>query len=622
MPQDPDIQYVGPSDAPDRYEMVERRAAGGEGEVWRAVERHGQETFAYAVKLIHLDGPVDTDASLEALRLQAALATHVEHPALVKVREVFVGAPPHAAGQTDAGAGRRLYIVMKWIEGRSLQEALTSGEVRGLDVLGPLLPIAEAVDYLHTGRDTGGAPVIHRDIKPANVLLAADGRVYLVDFGLVRMRSTEATSRIFGTAPFMAPESLARGEYTPATDRYALGATVYYACTGELPVPGDTEGMARKLAEALGPGRDREVRGIVAMLAATPDARPASGADWVRALSTAPPETTVGGARPAAPVPPTSGPPAGPFPGAPFPGGPFPGGPFPGAPGPRGPVPPGARGPVPPFTGTPMGGPAAPSSGGPQLSPVAGGFLATSGASSEPPGSGEQQKKKRKKWPFVLGGVGVVLALSLVACCLGANNWAKGIVGNGSGSGGTGSGTSASPSYDRKQTPPPIADLRRALLTDADMMAVFHTGKDSISDGGTSSLHGGLTDLSLCDSVDGGAIGSSGTTGNMVTSDRGYPHVDSAVAGFYAGEAKTFMAAARKVAHSCDSWHDLSIAKIGDESFGIWQEDGIGRTALVFVRRGQAVLEIAVEAGSASDYQTQAPELAARCAKRLPGPKK
>src|SRR5262249_17242583 len=138
------------------------------------------------------------------------------------------------------------------------------------------------------------APVIHRDIKPANILLAADGRVYLVDFGLVRLRSTDRTSRIFGTAPFMAPESLARGEYTPATDRYTLGATVYYALTGEAPVPGDLEGMAQRLTAALGPGKDREIRGILAMVAVTPDARPTSAANWVRALRAAPMQTTVG----------------------------------------------------------------------------------------------------------------------------------------------------------------------------------------------------------------------------------------------------------------------------------------------------------------------------------------
>ncbi|HEY0700798.1 MAG TPA: serine/threonine-protein kinase, partial [Micromonospora sp.] len=268
--------FVGPADALDRYELVERRAAGGEGEVWLARERHGAESFAYAVKVIRVDDESAADRHLEELRLQAALATHVEHPALVKVKEVFVGPPPHPAGQAAVATGRRLYFVMKWIEGRSLQEALERGEIRGLDVLGPLEQVAEAIDYLHSGRDTNSAPVIHRDIKPANVLLAADGRVYLVDFGLVRLRGTDRTSRIFGTAPFMAPESLARGEYSPATDRYTLGATVYYALTGEAPVLGDLDGMAQRLTAALGPGKDREVRGILAMLAVSSDARPAS----------------------------------------------------------------------------------------------------------------------------------------------------------------------------------------------------------------------------------------------------------------------------------------------------------------------------------------------------------
>ncbi|MGH3749365.1 MAG: protein kinase domain-containing protein, partial [Micromonosporaceae bacterium] len=175
MSQHGERGYVGPEDAPDRYELIERRAAGGEGEVWHAREYHGSEQFSYAVKLIRIDDADVVDRHLEELRLQAALATHLEHPAVVKVKEVFVGATPHPAGsqqgpgaqQPGGDTGRRLYFVMKWIQGRSLQEALERGEFRGLDVLNPLLPIAEAIDYLHSGQDTNGAPVIHRDIKPA-----------------------------------------------------------------------------------------------------------------------------------------------------------------------------------------------------------------------------------------------------------------------------------------------------------------------------------------------------------------------------------------------------------------------------------------------------------------------
>ncbi|MGI5151675.1 serine/threonine-protein kinase [Plantactinospora sp. CA-294935] len=614
--------YVGPADAPDRYELVQRHAAGGEGEVWLARERHGADSFSYAVKLIRLDDDSAADRQLEELRLQAALLTHLEHPALVKVKEVFVGAPPHPAGHQPDAAGRRLYFVMKWIEGPSLQTALERGDVRGLDVLAPLQQVAEAIDYLHSGRDTSAAPVLHRDIKPANILLAPDGRVYLVDFGLVRLRSTDRTSRIFGTAPFMAPESLARGEYTPATDRFTLGATVYYAITGNPPLPGDPAGMVQRLTAALGPGQDRQVRGIVAMLAVQPEARPASAAAWVRALRTAPPETSVGSGVPGGgavgpgssagsvlpetsfgPAPPVSPAAAPASPGYPMPpgstGGVRPTSPPPpsGYPMPSGPS--GGTGPVssPPPSGYPMP-PSSP--GGPRLSPAAGGFLST-----PPP------RKKRSKAPLIVVGV---LLFSLVACCVG--------IYQASPDGdlfGAGPGATPTRSYDRSKPPPPITALQPALVTAADITAVLKARREVIRPrDADDSLQGGLAALNLCSGgrVTTNAIGASETNGFDVNTGS-YPNVDSAVAGFYADEADAFFDAVRTKAAGCERWSEMQVPKLGDEALGIFTDTGqYYDIAIVFVRRGQVVIEVAVK--GRGRYQSDAIQLATAMAKRLP----
>ncbi|MFE9654880.1 protein kinase [Micromonospora sp. NPDC006431] len=590
--------FVGPTDALDRYELVERRAAGGEGEVWLARERHGAESFAYAVKVIRTDDDSAADRHLEELRLQAALATHVEHPALVKVKEVFVGPPPHAAGQGATATGRRLYFVMKWIEGRSLQEALERGEIRGLDVLVPLEQVAEAIDYLHSGRDTNGAPVIHRDIKPANVLLAADGRVYLVDFGLVRLRSTDRTSRIFGTAPFMAPESLARGEYTPATDRYTLGATVYYALTAETPVPGDLEGMAQRLTAALGPGRDREVRGIVAMLAVPPDARPASAAAWVRALRAAPLQTTAG--------PGPSGPPptAASLPGLAGP---------PTTASPSGyPMPPGSSAGAPPG---PVSYPMPASSlGAPQLPPSAGGYLG-----APPP----LTKKKATKLPFVI--VGVVL-LVFAGCCGGLYKiGSSSNAGNGQYSSGGGPGARPARSFDKSKPPPPVTELRAALVSVGDIAAVMRASRDTIEKRSDENyLQGGLSSLKMCadGAVAGDAIAGAETNNFKVLGAEGYPYVSSAVAGFYGDEAKVFFAALRDQAGRC-GWTEMQTAKLGDEALGVFTDDGSTKLAIVFVRSGQAVIEVVVTGQTFMDlvhgsYQSDAIKLATAMARRLP----
>ncbi|MFC5002130.1 protein kinase [Dactylosporangium cerinum] len=610
MSTDGASQYVGPADALQRYELVERRAAGGEGEVWLAREHHGTASFQYAVKMIRIDDDSAAERQFEELRLQAALATQVEHPALVKVKEVFIGPPPHTADE-PADAGRRLYFVMKWIEGRNLQEALERGDVGGLDVLAPLERVAEAVDHLHSGHDTNGAAVIHRDIKPANVLLATDGRVYLVDFGLVRLRSTDRTSRIFGTAPFMAPESLARGEYTPATDRYTLGATVYYAVTGEAPVTGDVEGMAGRLAAALGPGNDREVRGILAMLAARPEARPASAAGWIRALRAAPLQTTTGLGLAA--LPPTTGPvSSGPPVTRPAFQGPPPTGPaFPGPPG-TGPVS-GASGyPMPP--GSFAGAPASPRPVAYPLPPL-------------PPGAGGHPGAGRPK-----GGAGKVLLviagvlLAVVGgCCFALNKLGSSFDDLGGGPGGTGR-PGATRSFDKSRPPPPVTQLRPALVSVGDIAAVMSVAPNTVdARSDTSWLEGGLSKLELCagGAVPGDAIAGTETNTFKANGAEGYPFVSSAVAGFYSDEAKVFFSALRTTAQRC-GWQELQTTALGEESLGVFTDDGdSSKLAIVFVRTGQVVIEVAVTGAhflgtNHGSYQSDVIQLATAMSKRIP----
>ncbi|MEU4565251.1 protein kinase [Micromonospora sp. NPDC023956] len=618
---DGQYNYAGPPDAPDRYELIERRAAGGEGEVWRAREHHGDVVFSYAVKILRVPAEDQTDRGLEGLRLQAALATQLEHPALVKVKEVFVGPPPHPAGTASTDSAPRLYFVMKWIEGRSLQEMLESGTVRGLDVLGPLEPIAEAVDYLHSGQDTDGIPVLHRDIKPANILVSGSGRAYLVDFGLVRLRSTSGTARVYGTAPFMAPESLARGEYTPATDRYALGATVFYALTAEVPVPGDTDGMTRQLTASLGAGQDRTVRGILSMVAVTAERRPAAAASWVRALRTAPPETSVGGASPASP-PPTSGPPQHPLP------------PTSGPPtsAPSGyPLPPGS--PLPPTSGPPnrslpptSGPPGSPPSGSPAVSnyplPPGPRPVGAPGPSAYPlpPGAGPAgfpgaPARKKSKLPLVIG---IVAAVLVAACCVPSVwNLAQGNLPGGL-------DPSPTPSVDRASPPPAVTALEPVLLSVADVASAMRTERDSVKSSTTAEpLHNGLTKLTLCadGTVRGDAIGAHSSNGYWVSSGQ-YPYLGSAVAGFYGNAADPFLDAVRTSAERC-GWQPFTVPKLGQESFGITAGDGSsGVYAMIFVRSGQVLLQVAIQNDYTSgSYQSDLIKMATSMAKRLPKPR-
>jgi hypothetical protein len=414
--------------------------------------------------------------------------------------------------------------------------------------------------------------------------------VYLVDFGLVRLRGADRTSRIFGTAPFMAPESLARGEYSPATDRYTLGATVYYALTGEAPIPGDVQGMTQRLTAALGPGKDREARGILAMLAPQPDARPASAARWVRALRAAPPQTTASPGQISAP-PTTAASPSGYR------------------------LPPGS------FTGTFAGPPPQPVSypmppgslSGPRLSPAAGGYIGAA-----PP------KKSGAKVPLIV--LGAVLLL-VVGCCsftvykLGSS--ASRSSGQPGSSGGR-PGAGPTRSFDKSKPPPPVTELRSALVSVGDIAAVMSTPPNSVQTRSDQSwLQGGLSSLKMCadGAVAGDAIAGAETNTFKATSAQGYPFVSSAVAGFYGDEAKVYFAALRDKAGRC-GWSELRTAKLGEDTLGVFTDNADSKVAIVFVRRGQVVIEVAVTGAAFLDthpsYQSDAIRLATAMAKRLP----
>ncbi len=627
MPPYPQEQFAGPADAPDRYQLLERRSAGGEGEIWSAVEQQASYSFRYAVKIIHAEHLADSDRWLENLRLQVALLTQLEHPALVKVREVFVGPPPHAAGGQDTDTAPRLYLVMKWIEGRSLQEALESGQVTGLAALDPLEKVAEAVDYLHSGRDTGGQPVLHRDIKPANILLADDGRVYLVDFGLVRFDGQATMSKVSGTVPFMAPESLHRGEYGPASDRYAVGATLYYALTGQTPVPGDVEGMTQRLTAALGAAQGRVVNGILLMLSGSASRRPQSAAEWLRALRTPVEQTTLGA--PAQPETalgaPTSGHPAPPYPGpltsnTPVSGRPMSGQPMSGQPMSGQPMS------GQPMSGQPMSGypmsaqpmSSGPMSGPPGAHPAPPPPMPMGGGYGPPPFAPTAPAKKKKATGKVIAIIGGVLGLVFVTCC--SYGLYQSYV-HGDSGGGLGIDPSPSVSVDRKVPPPAVDKLEPALVSVAQITQVTGEPTDYVSKSSDTTrdeiLMGGPSSFAPCaeGTVPGNAIGSQTSNGYYASS----AYVASAVSGFYGKAATGYFSSATKEIERC-GWNKFEISKLGDGSVAYSRkhdEYSNSPNVLVLVRSGQVVLELSMSTDRGS-AQSDATQLATMMARHLP----
>jgi serine/threonine protein kinase len=141
----------------------------------------------------------------------------LSHPSLVQVYD---------AG-TDASG--RPWVVMEFIQGETLADALKRGPLPLGQVCEIGIAVAEALDHVHA------MGLVHRDVKPANVLLKTGGGAKLTDFGIARLvdaARVTSTGLMVGTASYLAPEQVAGEPVGPATDVYALGLLLLEAITG------------------------------------------------------------------------------------------------------------------------------------------------------------------------------------------------------------------------------------------------------------------------------------------------------------------------------------------------------------------------------------------------------
>lgn len=219
-----DGMAVGPYDDPHRYVLHQRVSAGSEGVVWRASVSVDGNPLPVAVKVIADAHLGDLERWRERWSRQAELLRSLDHPALVRVREVFEGPTPGGDSST-----RSLYLVMNWANGVTLTEWLEARPRSAEERVVMIDAIGAAVAYLHSGIDTNNQPVLHRDLKPSNVIVDGD-LPRLVDFGFVRFGGQDAT--MVGTAGYIAPEVAAGIECTSASDLYSLGAMAFTVLTG------------------------------------------------------------------------------------------------------------------------------------------------------------------------------------------------------------------------------------------------------------------------------------------------------------------------------------------------------------------------------------------------------
>jgi len=222
-----------------RYRILRKLGSGGMANVYLAED----EDLGRRVAIKILNERYASDESFtERFRREAKSAAALSHPNIVSVYD-------------RGDAEGRPYIAMEVIEGRSLKELIIAA--------GPL-PIARALDYakqiLHALRFAHRNGIIHRDIKPHNILLGAEDRLKVADFGIARAGASQMTEvgSIMGTAQYLSPEQARGAPVAAGSDLYSVGIVLYEMLTGKTPFNGDTpiEIAMKHLNEAPRPPSD------------------------------------------------------------------------------------------------------------------------------------------------------------------------------------------------------------------------------------------------------------------------------------------------------------------------------------------------------------------------------
>jgi tRNA A-37 threonylcarbamoyl transferase component Bud32 len=207
-----------------RYELLEQFNEGGMGVVWRGYDAVLDRPVA--VKAIR-------QASITSLHLAEEFAKRFRREARITARIQHPGVPQVYDAVLDESY-ERLFLVMELVDGMSLSAYLHPD--RPLPVSWAVAVAAQVATVLSHAHEV---PVIHRDLKPGNILVAHDGTVKVLDFGIAAILRTDvtkltATGSPVGTYQYMSPEQVRGGRITPQTDLYALGCVLHELLSGRV----------------------------------------------------------------------------------------------------------------------------------------------------------------------------------------------------------------------------------------------------------------------------------------------------------------------------------------------------------------------------------------------------
>ncbi|MGH2955275.1 MAG: Stk1 family PASTA domain-containing Ser/Thr kinase [Solirubrobacterales bacterium] len=258
-----------------RYRLIGRLGSGGMADVWCADDQMLDRRVA--LKFLHERFAQDHQF-VERFRREAQAAAGLQHPNVVGVYD---------RGESEG----RHWIAMEYVEGAALKDLIS----RGLSV-GEAVEIVRQV--LAAARFAHEHGIVHRDLKPQNVLVDAEGRARVTDFGIARVGVSEITQTgsVLGTAQYLSPEQAQGLEITAASDLYSVGVLLYEALTGSVPFEADSPVAValKQVSEQprppseLNPQVSRALDAVVLRaLAKDPENRFASAQEFIRALDAA-----------------------------------------------------------------------------------------------------------------------------------------------------------------------------------------------------------------------------------------------------------------------------------------------------------------------------------------------
>jgi serine/threonine-protein kinase len=203
----------------ERYRILQRIGSGGMADVWLADDTHLQRRVA--LKVLHSRFAQDREF-VDRFRREAESAAGLQHPNVVAVFD---------RGEVDG----TYYIAMQYLEGRTLKQLIDAG-------LAPEEAARLIRQVLEGARFAHRHGIVHRDLKPQNVIVDAEGKATVTDFGIARAGVSEITQTgsVMGTPHYFSPEQAQGFEVTAVSDLYSVGVMLYEALTGRVPFEGDS----------------------------------------------------------------------------------------------------------------------------------------------------------------------------------------------------------------------------------------------------------------------------------------------------------------------------------------------------------------------------------------------